>query len=278
MASSKIDIWNMALRRVGETATVSDENDTKLSAMVCREEWDNVIREVLESRRWRFARRQWTLASVATQSVSTAGDDSTVIFAFGFPYLNSTQVVVTLDDVVQTAYSLTQATGGADPYVTMTTAPATGETLKITVTVSRVGWDYVYALPPDYVSDVAILPTNSVPVDYLSPQSRPPYEVMIDDEAAGHILCTNYTAGEMAAFEYIGLVAYVPKWPASFVTAVVWRLASKLAYALTKDTSRAQYCEGMYAQALSRAKAQDANSGHRNPIEPMSPSELARDD
>jgi len=54
------------------------------------------------------------------------GDGSTVLFSFTFPYLNTTDVKVSLDDVDTTAYSLANAT-----QVQLNSAPASGVAIRI---------------------------------------------------------------------------------------------------------------------------------------------------
>ena len=278
MATTKVDIWNMALRKVGVSNIINTEDDDSVEARVCFDAWDNLILEVFESRPWRFARRQLVLSSLATQSQSHTGDASLTEFAFAFGYRESSQVAVTVDGTTKTIttdYTITQATNGNPPFITFTSAPANSAAIIITVTVSRVGWDYVYSLPSDYVTPIALLGTDTRSQD-VSAADRMIFEVMLDDAATGYLLATDIPLTSMAAFEYIGLVTDPRAWPATFTTCVAWRLSVDLAEVLTKDLVRANYCGQQYLVAASRAWAQAQNIGQRQ--EPLSPSELARGD
>ena len=54
------------------------------------------------------------------------GDGSTVLFSFTFPYINESDVKVSLDDVDTTAYTFNNATT-----IQFTTAPATSVAIRI---------------------------------------------------------------------------------------------------------------------------------------------------
>jgi len=63
---------------------------------------------------------------MATTQNTYTGDNSTVSYSFTFPYLEETDIKVSLDGVVTTAYSLSNATT-----VTFNTAPGTGVAIRI---------------------------------------------------------------------------------------------------------------------------------------------------
>lgn len=63
---------------------------------------------------------------MATTQNSYTGDGSTVLFSFTFPYLNTSDIKVSVDDVLTTAYSLANAT-----QIQFNSAPANGTSIKI---------------------------------------------------------------------------------------------------------------------------------------------------
>jgi hypothetical protein len=67
----KVDIWNRALDRIGETETIEDEDEDRLAAAVCRRHYDDCLGEVLEDFPWPFAKGQAEIAELA--GVTRAG-------------------------------------------------------------------------------------------------------------------------------------------------------------------------------------------------------------
>jgi hypothetical protein len=63
---------------------------------------------------------------MATTQNTYTGDNSTISYSFTFPYLEETDIKVSLDGVVTTAYSLSNATT-----ITFDTAPGTGVAIRI---------------------------------------------------------------------------------------------------------------------------------------------------
>jgi hypothetical protein len=70
-SGTKVDIWNRALDRIGETETIEDESDDRLAAAVCGRHYDDCLVEVLEDFPWPFAKGQAELAELA--GVTRAG-------------------------------------------------------------------------------------------------------------------------------------------------------------------------------------------------------------
>lgn len=64
-SATKVDIWNRALDRIGETEAIEDEADDRLAAAVCRRHYDDCVGEVLEDFPWPFAKKQGQLAELA---------------------------------------------------------------------------------------------------------------------------------------------------------------------------------------------------------------------
>jgi len=66
MASSKLQIWNMALGYLKNKNSIEDENENSFEAKQCRIYYDTVIGRVLRAHLWGFAKRQVTLALTGT--------------------------------------------------------------------------------------------------------------------------------------------------------------------------------------------------------------------
>ena len=62
MASNKVQIWNIALARVGSTERVQSENEGSLASDLCATFYDTCRDFVLEDFPWRFAKKRITLA------------------------------------------------------------------------------------------------------------------------------------------------------------------------------------------------------------------------
>ena len=82
---------------------------------------------------------------MATTENNFVGDGSTVLYAFTFPYLETADVKVSLDDVDTTAYSLANATT-----VQMDAAPANGVAVR------------VYRQTPDASIDATFFPGSAI--------------------------------------------------------------------------------------------------------------------
>jgi hypothetical protein len=276
-----IDIWNQALDCISSTAFVEDLEERRPEADACRRHYDTALLQVLEAHAWRWARRQATLVEIGEQQQETDGDDARVQFEFPYAFIDSQQVTVELVDgstetelEAGTDYVLTPAVDGGQPYVTLTVAPATGQTVRITVATERVGWDHVYALPADCVTPVALL-YNSVRLQMLPTECQVDFDTAINDASTGSLLFCDLLSGtDFDKLEYVAKITNVPAFSGAFVDAVAWKLAIKLALVLPKDPKRAEYCRQMYERALLGAKAHDGNSSRHR--EPVTPSMLAR--
>lgn len=78
---SQIAIWNLALGRLGDGATVGAPDERSRQAELCRQFYPLARRSVLEMRDWNFATRTAALAPVATPAVHT----NLWQFAYAFP-------------------------------------------------------------------------------------------------------------------------------------------------------------------------------------------------
>lgn len=66
MATSKLQIWNMALGYLKNQNSVEDENENSLAAKQCRIYYDSVIGRVLRGHLWGFAKKRQSLALTGT--------------------------------------------------------------------------------------------------------------------------------------------------------------------------------------------------------------------
>jgi len=111
-----------------------------------------------------------------------------------------------------------------------------------------VGWLYAYSLPSDYVKVVRVTgPAADIPADY---------EIGLAT-AGNTILLTNQP---QALLMYVANVIDTVRYPALFIDALAWLLASHLAGPLIKGESGAQAAQTAYrayAGVLSAAVAAD---------------------
>lgn len=142
--------------------------------------------------------------------------------------------------------------------------------------VSRNGWEYVYTLPADCVTPLALLPEDTH-LDETPIDDRIPFAVMVNDAGDGLLLCSNadQSAEDFAVLEYTSRVVLPRLWPRLFLEAVVWWLASKLANVLPKDPAKAAACMQAHEAAIRAAVAGSDNARQRDP-EPATPYMSAR--
>lgn len=279
MARDKVDIANGALGRIGETQFIESFDDNRPAAELAGIHYDNIVREALSMYPWGFALRERKLASIGTQSVTGTGDDLQVRFDIVNPFVDSDQITVTIDDVEQTAgtdYDIVAEQDGEPAHVLFGTAPSAGEVIEITVTLSRVGWGYLFSLPADFLTVVGLVYSDA-PFESLSVGARIPYDVVSNDAADGLLFCCNEDCDEgdgFTALRYIANVQHVPAWPAIFASAVMYRLAAEYAAAIRKEPKLATEMMQLYYATLDQAAAIDQNNQLQ--AEPDSPSIAAR--
>jgi hypothetical protein len=117
-----------------------------------------------------------------------------------------------------------------------------------------VGWEYVYALPADFVAAVAIL-SGDTRLSLLPSESRTPFEIMADDTAEGKVLCCDVAQDDIDALEYTARVTNPATYSGTFSAALAWLMASELALALPKDANKARACIEMYRYEIGNAFA-----------------------
>lgn len=130
--------------------------------------------------------------------------------------------------------------------------------------VTRVGWEYVYALPADFLQAQAIL-GEETRLSLVPSESRPPYEIMADDAAEGKVLCCDVEQTEIYALEYTARVTNPVSYSGAFVSAVAWLMAAELALALPKDASKAQAALQMYRYEIENAFANALRGNREDP-------------
>lgn len=121
----------------------------------------------------------------------------------------------------------------------------------------RTGWDFVYALPTDCLAPRRIW--NGLHEE----SSRPELEIAFDVEAtgtagvSGRCLLTNQSEAELL---YTAECPTVALWSPTFVQAVAWALAVKLALVVPVKPQLAAQVEGKAARALTIARAAQMNA------------------
>jgi hypothetical protein len=133
--------------------------------------------------------------------------------------------------------------------------------------VTRVGWEHVYALPADFVQAQAIL-SEETRLSLLPSESRTPFEIVADDAADGKVLCCDIAQTDIDALEYTARITNPSTYSGSFVSAVAWRMATELALALPKDANKAQVAWKMYQYEIGNAFAAALRGNHEDqPLE-----------
>lgn len=282
ISATRLQLWNRALSRIGETEPLDREDDDREAAALCRLHYDDLLGEVLESHPWPWAIRQSALTNIDSQSITTAGDGATTDFSIPYAFRNPSNLSVVRigangvahNLVAVTDYTLTPAADGVAAFVTLLSTPGVGASVVITVTTSRAGWLHVYPLPSDCVTPIGFLYQNAR-FSQLPYRARLEFAVMPNEAGDGYLLCANVAETDFDAFEYVALIDYVPMMPRSFVDALVWRLAAELATGVKKDPKLNISCMQMYEHAVDEASAQTQNIG-QDSAEAITPSLEAR--
>lgn len=130
-------------------------------------------------------------------------------------------------------------------------------------------WSYHYALPHDALRVFAVLPPNA-PDDYEEKGQAVPVAYQIEREGGQiHIL----TDQREAVVRYLATADDPGLYPATFVDALVWKLAGMLAGSLRKGdagAAEAKRCQEMYVHYLRLAIAKDSEQ-RRVRVRPQTP-------
>lgn len=129
------------------------------------------------------------------------------------------------------------------------------------IAVTRTGWDYIFELPPDFLS--------------MDPEVTFEYDIQGEflDEANVQILLTNLAEVEIQYVAYIDTPAV---YSAEFAEALVLLLASKFAAALPKDRAMAKDLEAQFRAVIAEAGAAQRNQRNVSNLEQRTPSLRAR--
>lgn len=146
--------------------------------------------------------------------------------------------------------------------------------LSLLANVTRVGWEYVYALPGDCVTPLALL-ADGERIGLLSKDARHPFALQWGGEGVGSVLCTDLAADDFDALEYIAHVDDPASYPEAFVQVVAWVLSGRLAMAIKKDPALAGQCMAA-AQDMANQSAAHALTSHQRDPDPLSPTLAAR--
>lgn len=108
-------------------------------------------------------------------------------------------------------------------------------------------WLFAYALPADYVKAVGVVQPGVLDEEQDSSQ------FVIE----GRVI---YTNAETATLRYVQKQTDTTKWPAEFVVAVSWLLASYLAGAICEDKSVKNWAYEMWREEIGRSAQSNANA------------------
>jgi|GEM_PF-1791193 hypothetical protein len=110
----------------------------------------------------------------------------------------------------------------------------------------REGFAFSYALPPDCIRPVRLLPASG-----FSAGAAPAYLVR------GKAL---FSDSSPACLQYVRRMTDPGTWPPAFADVVTWGMAAELCTAYLNDHARQKFCLSMQREALARASAQEASS------------------
>jgi hypothetical protein len=269
---AKVEVWNRALSRIGETEFVTDPDAAdRPAAEIGRLVWDDTVRRMLEQRAWPWAKRQAKLAQITSRDLPFEGDGARVQFEIPLKFRDPGSLSVEVDGTAQVEgddYTVTPPSVESDEalgYITFLVAPDDGAEIVVTYEITREGWDYIYALPPDCVTPLALL-CEDQRFDMTAVDARTEWEIMANDHGDGRILCTNADADdeEFSRLEYTALIDNVTAWSRGFVEAMVRAMAAEYAYGLKKDQALGDSWAAKALDAIDEAVATDqGDAGHR---------------
>jgi len=285
--SSKVAIWNRALAKVGETNLVESEEEDRPAAELCRLHYDDALDFLLGAHVWSWAIRQTPITQIDTQTYTWAYADGVTPWThwrIPYPYTNlAAQLTVTHIDSsdVETVLSSDDGDftlvdvipGGFRQVVVLDSALTSGESLRLDLTYEREGWEHVYAVPSDLVKPIALL-ADGERLGAMNPEDREPFELQLYDDGETHLLCTDYDEDDFEVLQYVSRDIAIVAFPQAFIEALVWRLASEIAYPLTKKPQVEARCEQRAMLALTIAIDRSENDRHED--EPTTPSLNAR--
>lgn len=123
---------------------------------------------------------------------------------------------------------------------------------------TRTDWEYVYTAPPRLLMAHEIV-SGMRPTP---PGGQVPFDLELNDAGDALLILTDMEDAELV---YSSKVTQVGLYPAPFVAAVAWRLATFLALSLPVKPALAQWVEGQAVNAQRVAAAHDLNSVQPSP-------------
>lgn len=135
--------------------------------------------------------------------------------------------------------------------------------------VERSDWEHVYTYPTD-----CLFARFVVPPGIRNPMSieRIEFRIEANDAGTGRVILTDQPDAELV---YTMRHTATQVWPATFSSALGWRLAVELALGVKKDPAMAERILKGYEQTIMRAAGTDANEG-QGPLPATTPSIAAR--
>lgn len=258
----------MALDYCGEDLVVESEDEDSVTAAVCARHYEKVLRRVLESRPWPWATRRAPLSELDDVAATTLYADAASPYDnFLIPgaYQSTDQIEVVHIDASAVETTLTADTdytvddGGRT--LTLGTPLSVDESLQITISYSRVGWEHLYSLPSDCVTPGAIIVAGKRQM-LVAAADRVPHEIMVNDGGDGRLLACDTAVDDIDALEYTALVTDTTVFSGHFIEAVAWGLAACVSPARRKDPNHTEYCRKRFEAALAEAGAYERNIGH----------------
>jgi hypothetical protein len=253
--ASLVSICNTALARIGIRDFILALTDGTMHGRACAQLAPMALDTVTEDFPWQFAEKRALLSQVAPpyaawSSLTTYGLGQSVTVA-GTPGYFTSLVVGNLNQVPST-----------------TGTPS----WQYFATYTRSGWNYMYAVPADYLSARAIQfqlddgndgPwVNNSPIpppQWLrtqDPHAKTEYAIESSDDGQTAFILTNMVAAELI---YTGSLQARGLLPPLFSDALAWFLARDLAMCLPNKMDYAKGADAKYEAALLKAGAKDMN-------------------
>jgi hypothetical protein len=140
--------------------------------------------------------------------------------------------------------------------------------------VTRVGWGYVYGLPDDCLTPIALL-GEGMRIGLLGAGQRMPFKVLSNDKGDGRLLCCDVSPNDFEVLEYTRDIDDEAAFGPDFADALAWRLGVELALARRKDARLAQTMMQGFSGAVAEAWAAEMRGQQEDP-EPDASSIQAR--
>ncbi|MDR3561254.1 MAG: hypothetical protein P4N59_07440 [Negativicutes bacterium] len=128
--------------------------------------------------------------------------------------------------------------------------------LDLIANETALGWDYLYAYPPDCLFVREICDVNTIG----SNQKAYEWEKMLSPVSSVPAIATNL---DSAYARYTVYLTDVTKWDPTFCDCFAWKLAAECAHSLAGSLDIAARCAQAYTQASAMAQTDNAVEGHK---------------